>query len=97
MVLQLRPGEARIELNDVLTVFNVKELDCASSCVSPGHVGTREFQLLAPGVLATLTKRVDCPKDAEVCGGLPAGSAELRISTASGETAVVVWGDYCDM
>ena len=97
VVLQLNDREAMIHLDGTLTRLSVKEIDCISRCVGPGKEGVRVFQLIAPGVLATLTKSVTCAKDAEVCGGLPEGNAELRVSTESGETAIRVWGEYCDM
>lgn len=96
-VLQINAGAARIVLDGRLIELRVEEETCTRDCVGPGSSGQRVFRLSGSGVLARLSKRVECAKDAEVCGGLPEGPAELRVSTAAGETAMAVWGEYCDM
>lgn len=97
VVLQMKFWEARIVLDGKLIVLRVEEENCTSECVGPGASGVRSFRLTGPGVLARLSKRAECAEHAEVCGGLPEGPAELRVSTAAGETAIALWGEYCDM
>ena len=97
VVLLLKHAEASMVLEGKLLRLRVEELDCMSNCVAPGRSGVRTFLLTAPEVRVRLTKGVTCHKDSEVCGGLPEGEALLRVSTASGETALQIWGKYCDL
>jgi hypothetical protein len=97
VVLQMKYWEASMVLDGQLTKLSVKEQNCTSDCVGPGLSGVRVFLLSAPGVMAKLTKQVSCAKDAEVCGGLPEGAAELQVQTIAGEVSVTLWGQYCDM
>lgn len=97
VILQMKHGEANMRLDDSFVRMSVKEKNCFRNCVSPGRSGVRVFQLSAPGVTATLSKKVTCGKDAETCGGLEEGKAELAVSTAAGHAVRSVWGEYCDL
>jgi hypothetical protein len=97
VVLELKYWEAKMRLDDKLVRLKVEEAKCLRNCVVPGKSGVRVFRMSAPGVAATLTKKVSCARDAEVCGGLEEGGARLEVSTSAGRTAVPIWGEYCDM
>lgn len=97
IVLELRYGEAKMQLHDRLVRLSVTEKKCLRNCVGPGHGGVRVFQLSGSGVRATLTKQVTCAQDAEVCSGLQEGNAKLAVSTSAGQTTMSIWGAYCDM
>lgn len=97
VVLEMKFREARMQLDGKLVSLSVKELDCLKDCVIAGASGVRIFELSGSGVRATLTKKVFCARDAEVCGGLPEGDADLRVSTAAGDTLIRIWSEYCDL
>ena len=77
--------------------LQVQELQCTSNCVSPGRHGIRRFKLVSHGIHGTLTKRVFCNRDSEVCAGMFAGTAHLSIQTARGRLAVVVHHPDCGL
>lgn len=97
IVLEINLREARMRIDGSLVTLSVAEKQCVSNCVGPGRSGLRVFQLSGSGVSATLTKQVTCARDAEVCGGLPEGTAQLAVSNAAGQTAMTLWGAYCDL
>jgi hypothetical protein len=96
VVLELKDWEAKMRLDDNLVRLRLEEAKCFRNCVGPGKSGVRVFRLSAPGIAATLTKKVSCAKHAEVCGGLQEGTAQLEVSTPAGRTVVSIWGEYCD-
>jgi hypothetical protein len=70
---------------------------CRADCVAPGKSGTQVFRLRgSDGVQATLTTRVHCPRDAEVCSGLFAARAWLAMSSARGKALLHVRNEDCD-
>jgi hypothetical protein len=97
IVLELKYWEAKMRVDGELMRLSVEEAKCLRNCVGPGKSGVRVFRMSAPGVAATLTKKVSCARDAEACGGLEEGGARLEVSTASGRTVAPIWGAYCDM
>ena len=78
-------------------VLAVNEARCQRDCVSPGVPGVRVFHFRTTGVRATLRKHVGCPRDAEVCAGLPEGRASLTVATSKGRTVLAVRNEYCDL
>jgi hypothetical protein len=97
VVLELQYWEAKMRLDGNLTSLSVEEAKCIKNCVGPGKSGMRVFRMSAPGVAVKLTKSVSCARDAEACGGLQAGRAQLEVSTSRGRKTLPVWGEYCDM
>ena len=73
------------------------EARCTRDCVGPGKSGVRVFLFRNQDIRATLRKRVFCHRDAEVCGGLPAGQARLEVETANGTAVLAVQNSYCDL
>ncbi len=74
-----------------------REERCHADCVAPGRTGVRVFHLSGKGVQATLRKRVACARDAEDCGGLPAGPIHLTLAFDGAESRYELWHDHCDL
>lgn len=96
-VLRWAGAQGAMQIDGQAIVLGVNEEQCATDCVRPGRSGARVFHFRAPGVHARLSKRVVCGRDAEVCAGLPEGTASLVVSTARGRADLTVWNGYCDL
>jgi len=97
LVLQWAGTQGTMQIDGHPVALIVKEEQCRKNCVSPGKTGVRVFQFRGEGVRATLRKKLSCARDAEVCSGLPEGSAYLAVSTARGRTELAVRNEYCDL
>jgi hypothetical protein len=97
VVLEMKYWEANMRVDDKPVRLSLTEKKCSKNCDTERRSRVRVFQLSGPGVTATLTKKVTCGKDAEVCGGLEEGNALLAVSTVAGHTVKSVWGEHCDM
>ncbi len=97
LILFWTGSTAEMQVEGRRTVFSVIEAACHPNCVAPGHQGVRRFGFQANGIRASFRKVVNCQRDAESCGGLPEGAAELRVSSLSGTTFLRVYNAYCDI
>jgi hypothetical protein len=97
VILEMKYWEASMRVDDKPVRLSVAEKKCLKNCITSGRNRVRVFQLSGPGVTATLTKKVTCGRDAEVCGGFAEGNAQLAVSTAAGHRVTSIWGEYCDM
>lgn len=96
LVLLWTGSTAEMQVDGRRTVLSVSEAACHRNCIVPGQQGVRRFDFQANGVRASFRKVVHCHRDAESCGVLPEGAAELRVSTPSGTTLLPVYNAYCD-
>jgi hypothetical protein len=97
LVLFWSSRSAHMQVDGHAVSLTPRELPCRSQCVSPGSSGYRVFQFSNGQTQATLRKRVSCPRDAEVCGGLPEGPAQLVVRSGAGTSQHRVRTDYCDL
>jgi hypothetical protein len=97
LVLYWSSQAANMHVDGQTLSLTPSELRCRSQCVSPGSSGFRVFQFSNGRVQATLRKRVSCPRDAEVCGGLPEGPAQLTVRSSAGTYQHRVRTEYCDL
>jgi hypothetical protein len=95
-VLEWVGQKASMRVDGRVLAMSVREQQCSSNCVAPGRTGTRVIHLVGGGVRATLRVQAFCPKDAEVCSGLFAGSGNLTVFAGGGQTALSVWNEDCD-
>ena len=86
-----------MQIDGQTEVLAPTEARCTRNCVGPGRRGVRVFHFRNHDVRATLRKRVSCPRDAEVCGGLPEGPARLEVETAKGRIVLSVINSSCDL
>jgi hypothetical protein len=96
IVLEWVGQTASIQVDGRLLTMNVKEQQCSRNCVAPGKTGSRVIHFVSGRVRATLRVHAFCPKDAEVCSGLFAGSGHLTVFEGGRHTSLSVWNEACD-
>jgi len=97
LVLYWSSQTAHMQVDGHTLSLTPRELPCRSQCVSPGKSGYRVFQFSNGQTRATLRKRASCPRDAEVCGGLSEGPAQLVVHSSAGASQHRVRTEYCDL
>ncbi len=97
LVLHWSGQTAHMQIDGQTMSLTPREIPCRSQCVRPGKSGYRVFQFSNGQTQATLRKRVSCSGDAEVCGGLPEGPAQLAVRSSAGTSHHRVRTAYCDL
>jgi hypothetical protein len=89
-----RRGE--LVLNGIVHFVDVRELDCVGYCVAPGKSGNTRFLFWNKQLTATLSLRLHCATDAEVCPPWGDGIATLRINRGGRTIVQELATSYCE-